>query len=136
MRWLKNIPFLKIPYGFSILTTTSFYPNNFVVACVRNRDYLVSLHITIYVKRFTYVEFVLIKLLMSNLHYRQFRAFMLFSWSVDITIVAPEGSFVVSPAYVTAVWFTIFVMFSFSVSRIFPFPEKFRKRGCFCSCCW
>ena len=48
-------------------------------------------------------------------------------------MIAPEGSFVVSPVNVTAVWFSIFVMFfslsfSFSVSRFFPFPKNFRKR--------
>ena len=32
-------------------------------------------------------------------------------------LIAPEGSFVVSPVNVTAVWFSIFVMFSISVSR-------------------
>ena len=36
-------------------------------------------------------------------------------------IIAPEGTFVVSPANVTTVWFSIFVMFSFfSVSRKVP----------------
>ena len=52
-------------------------------------------------------------------------------------LIAPEGSFVVSPVNVTAVWFSIFVMFSFSVSRFFPFPDfsrfpKNSENGNFC----
>ena len=44
----EYIPFLKIPYGFSISTPTPFPPilRIVVAACVRNRDNLDSLPLT------------------------------------------------------------------------------------------